>query len=285
MSLHLIERLSAALIIAAVCIATGTQVATGNQLDGDASPSGAMVGGTPTAIVVTSPSGTIANWSAGHGGPRWSCGYLDMYGTPDGAGDLGIDRKTGPVTPVEGRAYMLSCHDANGDVVYERFTYFDPVNPLGPLAGAERAAQMAVEQLALEPPMIALSPPVGSDQIVGVATWLWVDNAWTTTSASATLAGVTATVSATPTTVVFDTGDGSRITCSTTTAYDTTRPARDQHTECSHTYVRPGTYTLAATITWNVNWSASNSETGSLGSTTRTSDIAVHVVEIQARIH
>ena len=45
-------------------------------------------------------------------------------------------------------------------------------------------AQQAVQQLGFGSPTIEMAPPAGSPQLVGVATWLWIDpGAWQTLTA------------------------------------------------------------------------------------------------------
>lgn len=246
--------------------------------------SGHIIDGTPAAIVVTGPAGKLGSWASGSGGPRWTCGYYTARGDAV-LGLIAADEPSGTVTPIVDVTYFLLCDDANGDRVFTDLVTYDPADPLGTIAATERAAQMAVRQLSLTPPQLKISPPAGSDQIVGVATWLWVADPWTSTSASATLGGVTATVTAVPRSVTFEMGDGATVTCAPGTPYDTTRPAHTQSTECSHTYIHAGNFTIRATLTWDVSWTASTGEGDTLGSVTRTTQLPVHVVEIQAMIH
>lgn len=285
MRLEAISRLVAAISITAFSMGTSVGTASGGTSGGEGKPGANLDRGTPTAIVVSGPSGEVGSWSSGRSGPRWECIYRDIYVDLEGSGRSGVDYLKGPVTPEAGRTYYLVCFDESDSVAFSDITHYDPSDPFGGIAAAERAAQLAQERLTLDLPDVGLSPPVGSDQIVGVATWLWVNNEWAPTSASATLGAVTATVTATPRSVVFDTGDTTTLTCSAGVAYDTSRSPREQHTDCSHTFIRPGDYTIRATITWDVTWSASTGQGDTLGTTTRTSDIAVHVVEIQAQIH
>ena len=58
-----------------------------------------------------------------------------------------------------------------------------------------------------------------------------------------------------------------------------------------HTYVLPssgqpgGAYTLTATVTYDVAWTATSADGGELGTVTRTSEASVRVVEVQAVIN
>lgn len=117
-------------------------------------------------------------------------------------------------------------------------------------------AQQAVKHLGLSSPQVEMAPPDGSPQLVGVATWLWVDPAgWHPVSASASAGGVTTTATAAPTKVVWDMGDGATVTCDGPgTPY---RPAdAGGSTACSYTWPAPGSYTVTATAYWAVTWTA-----------------------------
>jgi hypothetical protein len=97
---------------------------------------------------------------------------------------------------------------------------------------------------------------------------------------------VTATVVATPVHVEWDTGDGSTTTCHGPGSPYDGGPAGD----CSHVYRWPslgqpgGTYPLTATVTYDVDWTATTGQAGALGTVTRASTVPVRVVEVQAVI-
>ncbi len=74
---------------------------------------------------------------------------------------------------------------------------------------------------------------------MGVATWLWVDGPWEPSSATAEVAGVSATVTARPVRVVWDTGDGAGVTCDGPgTPYDPAHPSAGRDSACTHVYGR-----------------------------------------------
>jgi len=108
-------------------------------------------------------------------------------------------------------------------------------------------------------------------------------------SASATLAGVTATVTATPVSVRFWPGDGAVVECADGgVVYDPSRPPGAQSSSCAHVYEHrstvadpAGTYTVTATVTYEVSWSAPNGQGGQLGPLERTGSIPVRVLEAQ----
>jgi hypothetical protein len=126
-------------------------------------------------------------------------------------------------------------------------------------------AETAVEQMELAAPKIGMTPMrPGAPLLVGMDAWLWVDNADEhgfgpiTRTATAGPTSVTATGKVTK--VVWDLGDGSRVTCSGAG----TRWSPDQGTgpspTCGHRFVFPstdqpdGTYTVTATAYWQVDW-------------------------------
>ena len=123
-------------------------------------------------------------------------------------------------------------------------------------------AEQAVRRLGLSSPTIEMAPPTGRPQLVGVATWLWIDPAtWRTLSASATAGPVTTTAVAAPTKVVWDIGDGSTVTCDGPgTPYDPATP--NSTTGCSYTWPAPGTFRVTATVYWSVSWTAQGAPGG-----------------------
>ena len=170
----------------------------------------------------------------------------------------------------------------------------DPMPPIW-VSGAQPAAavvqvnpvvvaEQAVKQLALASPTIEMAPPPGSPQLVGVATWMWVNpGAWQTLSASATAGTVTTTATATPQKVVWDLGDGDTVTCDGPgTPYSPAAP--NATTNCSYTWGQAGTYQVTATLYWSVTWTAAGAPGGgNLGlQAGPAAEVAVTVTESQA---
>jgi hypothetical protein len=145
-------------------------------------------------------------------------------------------------------------------------------------------AQQAVQQLGLGSPTIEMAPPDGSPQLVGVATWLWIDPAaWHALTATATAGPVTVTATASPSKVVWDMGDGNSVTCDGPgTPYNSSDP--DATTDCSYTWTAAGDYTVSATVYWSVTWTATLAPGGgALGvEAGPPADVAVTVTESQA---
>lgn len=101
--------------------------------------------------------------------------------------------------------------------------------------------------------------------VVGYPYWLWTDGP-TSLDAAAEEQGLRVTLDARATSVTFDMGDGSTITCDPATAREWTRAVKPKtksptcgytFTERSATPERPKTaYTVTATTTWEVDWTA-----------------------------
>jgi hypothetical protein len=251
-----------------------------------------IVGGTPIAIAVVAPSGTLASYEkkGGGSGPRWTCGYYGLENGSSSGISISIDYSAGPLQPVRGSSFAFICRDQSSQVVHSWFGVYDPADPLAGLFAAERAAELALERLELPDPGVRLNPP--GDLLVGLPSWLWVDLPWTPSAASASVSGVTSTVTATPVRVDWETGDGATVTCAGPGAgYDLGRGPETQSSDCVHTYVWPssarpgGTYDVSATITYSVSWAATDGAGDELGTVTRTSTVPVRVVEVQAVIN
>ena len=142
----------------------------------------------------------------------------------------------------------------------------------------------AARQLALSSPSIEMAPPPGHPQLVGVATWLWVDPAgWHPFTASTSAGDVTTTATAVPSKVVWDMGDGATVTCDGPgTPYDPADPGGS--TACSYTWPAPGSFTVTATTYWSVTWTATGAAGGgSLGLLAGpAAEVAVTVTQSQA---
>ena len=288
------RRLIACGAVAAIgVVLTGTITAQAAvQADRSSDSRGQIVNGSPEAVVVVGRSSTLGSWTGTpRGGARWTCGYYaflldpDPYETDGGMADVRYD--DGPVDPEPGELYVLACHDADGRRVRSLLQQYDPADPLGPIAATERALDEARRRLDLPLPSPGLNPP--GAQLVGVPTWLWLDGAWGATSATATVANVSATVTARPVRVEWDTGDGTTLTCDGPgTPYDPSRPASAQSSDCTHVYGRAsgtaagGAYQVRVTVIYEAAWTSSSGPSGDLGTLERTTTVPVQVLEAQA---
>ena len=250
--------------------------------DGIVTGGAGTVDGTPTVVLVQGGGGsTVASVPVGGSGSAWTCTYTNAAVVFDSS-------LKGPTTPEAGHIYLFRCWE-NGVPVHFEVLRYDPANPAGGAFAAQRAAAIAAAQLPLPDPQVGTNPGDGNPALVGLPTWLWVDN-YGPIQASATLGGVTATVTATPTGVTFDTGDGGSVSCADGgTPYDPAMPAESQASDCVHTWTErstvddpAGTRSLRAQIDYEITWSATNGQSGTLDTQTRSSLTPVQIVEAQA---
>jgi hypothetical protein len=158
---------------------------------------------------------------------------------------------------------------------------------VGPAVLARRAA----DQVRIPDPGVGVNPSPEQGAVVNVETWLWVDrSAWSPVTAEAAAGDVVVTATASPRRVVWDMGNGDRVTCEGPgTPYDASRPSSEQSTDCSYTYRKSsaraegGAYTVTATVVWEVSWTVTGAAGGgSLGTAPRSESIRLPVKEIQA---
>jgi hypothetical protein len=153
-------------------------------------------------------------------------------------------------------------------------------------------AHRAYTELDLPLPSPRPSPPPDAPTLVGLPVWLWLDAAaWVPVETTAGAGGVTVTLSAEPTEIHWDMGDGTSFTCDGPgTPWTDRDPGRSATGSCRHVYRyvsadRPGgTYAVTATVTWTVTWSASTGESGELPATSRSSTVELEVRQRQAVI-
>ncbi len=166
-----------------------------------------------------------------------------------------------------------------------------PQPPAGPAVTPEALAQRAYRFLPLPPPVVHTNPPASQDQLVNLATLLWVGRgAWGTRTATASVPGLAVTVTAVPATVTWRMGDGGEVVCGGPGApFDPTVSRPDQPGACSYTYRRAsagapaGRFTVTATTTWRITWTATGAAgAGTLPPLSRSSQTALRVAEVQA---
>jgi len=125
----------------------------------------------------------------------------------------------------------------------------------------------ALSFVAWNPPSIATSPPLNTAAVVNLPTYLYLNpGAWQNFTATASAAGVTATVVATPAEVVWSTGDGNTVTCAPPQApgvpYNSSwgsTPPPASAGACTYAYRypdQPGAYQLSATVWYDAVWTS-----------------------------
>lgn len=262
-------------------------------------------GGTPQAnagfITIDDDGGGGEEGEKSRSGPSLTCKrYNSLWfgGMPQGLGE--VDSRSKPAEESRaplgqelkpGDRYGLVCTDANGQEVVNEIRQYDPANPDPGAIDPEVLAEEAKQNLPLPLPGVQTSPPPERDQLVNLPTWLAVEN-WGPQSATASVPGVSATVTATPTEVVWNMGNGEQVVCrGPGKLYDFSRTELQQTSDCTYTYPassagQPGLrYQASATMTWSVSWTASGAAGGGdLGEVSRTTTFPMRVAEGQALV-
>ncbi|MEV0453703.1 hypothetical protein [Catellatospora methionotrophica] len=187
--------------------------------------------------------------------------------------------------PADGRRpgawYSRNCAFAGGGMGNSQVWFADSDAPgAGPLIATALAA--------LRPPVpaVRVNPGPPAVPIVHVPTWLWVDAVtWQPSRATASTGGASITATATPVSVTWLPGDGSRLVCAGPgLAWSGGDPLGSS--ACSHTYTRAsaslpgGTFALQATVTWDVTWAGAGMS-GAAGTVTTTTTVPLVVAEVQ----
>jgi hypothetical protein len=150
-------------------------------------------------------------------------------------------------------------------------------------------ARSVLSEAPLPLPGVQMSPPPEIDQLVNLPTWLWVDN-WAPVSVTAALpdVGASVTVTATPTRVVWDMGNGDQVICAGPGTPYIPGSGYQPSPDCGYTYRRSSAgqpdlrYQVSATMTWAASWAASGvAGGGPLGDVSTTTTFGVRVAEIQ----
>ena len=134
-------------------------------------------------------------------------------------------------------------------------------------------------------PALTTRTSPASTTYVNARTWLWVEGAdWRPQSATASVPGITVTVTATPVTVTWDMGDGSLpFECGPGKPY-----TPDEEPPCVYAYAKSSAgqpdeaYRATATVHWTISWTVAGAPGGGgLGMAETRSSMAVRVAEIQ----
>jgi hypothetical protein len=151
-------------------------------------------------------------------------------------------------------------------------------------------AQRAYAELAPPQPDPATAPPRGDDGLVGLPEWFWVPAAQWQPLRRCAAEPMWAEVTATPSRLTFSPGTGLReVSCAGPgTAYDPSKPASAQQSDCAYTYTWPSNglpgnaYTARVTITCTATWRGSGGAGGTFPPLTRTISFALPVANSNA---
>lgn len=156
-------------------------------------------------------------------------------------------------------------------------------------AEAEAAARRVLASIGLEAIDLGMQPRGDTTErmgFVGWHTWLWADSPsdkqWGPVTATASDSGIAVRLTAGATRVQWDMGDGATVSCGRGTAWSAARTQGGKNVaspDCGHVYEQDGRYTVTATSTWSVNWSAAGF-TGTLPlQLSRSADVVVGEVQ------
>lgn len=147
----------------------------------------------------------------------------------------------------------------------------------------EAVAYAARADFSLPSPVISMSPSGDTPILVQVPVWMWIaSDAWGPEAATATVPGGSVTVSATPTDVSWQMGDGTTVSCDGPgTAYNPRvhDPAAESP-DCGHTYTATSAENeVTAAVSWAVSWSSTDGDGGDLPALVTESSQTVRVIE------
>jgi hypothetical protein len=213
--------------------------------------------------------------------------YLPNYGQfaddgcyykPATGNDLAAAEALGGTPTPPGRWYIGTCGYPPSPVLTKFRIFGGNVLP----NPADLAAD-AVNQLHLPLPAIRVNPAPPAAQLVFLPTWMWLDgSSWGSRSATASVPGLSVTATAKPAKLLFSTGDGSSVSCpGPGTAWTTDKDPNAASPDCGHTYQKPGSFTVTATVTWQISW-AGGGQTGTVPDLTTTSTLTINVTDSQA---
>ncbi|MFK0101838.1 ATP/GTP-binding protein [Streptomyces sp. NPDC091040] len=191
-------------------------------------------------------------------------------------------------TPKDGALYQVECPDTGRAGIV--FVPDGEAGPAAPAIDPEVVARRAVDSMKLLGPDVA-SPRAAGTYLVGAPMWMWVRQtsaAYGPQTATATAGGVTVSATAKVSSIRWDMGDGTTVTCSGPgTPYEKSM-GKAFSPDCGHryqlpSYEQPGKrYKGSAVATWTVTWTAPVLGDSGQFTTTRHTGLRIRVVEVQA---
>jgi hypothetical protein len=199
--------------------------------------------------------------------------------------------KDDPVWEGNTDGVILQCRRPGSGIGVTSSLFWAPTPPPSP-AGVNPAklADRAVERMELRSPVIAMTPmDPAAPLLVGMDAWLWLADDGPASvgpiTRTASADGVTVSATAEVSKVVWDMGDGQRVTCTGPGTPWTPSRGTGPSPTCGHRYVRPsigqpgGTFPIRATAHWRVHWSGAG-QSGVI-TFTLSGERALEVTELQ----
>jgi len=151
-------------------------------------------------------------------------------------------------------------------------------------------AEQAVAALQLRPIRMGMVPEdkPGYVGLVGMPVWMWVDtpdpHTYGPATNTASDGSVTVTINAKVAKTLWEMGDGKSVTCNAAgTAYQDS-DGKKMSPDCGYSYSKQGTYTIRATTTWDIAWTANTGQSGTIP-LTLTATRTVVIGEVQVIVH
>jgi hypothetical protein len=127
---------------------------------------------------------------------------------------------------------------------------------MDPGVNAETIARTLLARLQLEPVSIGWTPlRDGALGIVGVPTWLWVENPGRESWGPATISAAGVSLTAKVESVTWSMGNGDEVRCANKGTPWRLGMGADPSPTCGYTYQKQGTYEVTATAHWLARWS------------------------------
>ncbi|SYZ33133.1 Uncharacterised protein [Propionibacterium australiense] len=232
------------------------------------------------------------NVEVGDSGLDYSVSVSESYQAPgaDNASDYGPMTGTpgqapvGPAQPQDTQPQTSPDPGTRPDGSYITFnpaTTADTGQPGAPAPRTDPAtiARRAIATLPLDEPGLLLDPDPTANEwaatAVGFHTWFHAPKP-DTRHTSITHDGITIDITANPGTLHVDTGDRQHQTCRHTVPYQNPIGVNKPSPYCGHTWDQPGDYTITATRTWHITWTAN----GHTGTDTTTRPAGTHHITV-----
>ncbi|WP_234349934.1 ATP/GTP-binding protein [Streptomyces sp. WM4235] len=192
--------------------------------------------------------------------------------------------------PGDGAIYVNTCASGSGTANTDTIglTFWSADTP-APAVDPAVLAQRAVDSMLLDRPAI-VSPKADGRYTVGVPMWLWVGQGpttWGPNTASASAGGITVTATAKVSSVAWNMGDGTTVTCATPGTPYTAARGMTPSPDCGHRYRSTSAgqsgarYQGAATSTWTIDWAVTGGGRSGQLTEVRTTPFTVSVGEVQ----
>lgn len=216
--------------------------------------------------------------------PRWACTrtLLDPQPPTGSAAWEGHQ-------PGDGAVYRKQCAWTESVDGYNVITTEWSADPAATTVDPAVLAQQAVDSMLLAGPAIS-SPRSDGTYTVGVPLWMWVSQSpttWGPNTASASAGGITVTATATVSSVAWNMGDGTTVTCSGPGTPYTAARGMAPSPDCGHRYSATSAgqsgarYQGTATATWTVNWAVTGGGRSGRLTEVRQTPFTVSVGELQ----